>query len=85
MKRQSLSRFAWLSILAAVLTIGLKATAYFYTGSVGLLSDSLESLINLAAAVFALLMIKIAAQPPDEDHAFGHDKPNIFRAASKEC
>ncbi|MDQ3322096.1 MAG: cation diffusion facilitator family transporter [Acidobacteriota bacterium] len=78
MKRQSLSRFAWLSILAAVLTISLKTTAYFYTGSVGLLSDSLESLINLAAAVFALIMIKIAAQPPDEDHAFGHDKAEYF-------
>ncbi|HXG86077.1 MAG TPA: cation diffusion facilitator family transporter [Pyrinomonadaceae bacterium] len=78
MKRQSLARFAWLSILAAVSTIGFKATAYFYTGSVGLLSDALESLINLVAAIFALLMIKIAAQPPDEDHAFGHDKAEYF-------
>ncbi|MGI8494120.1 MAG: cation diffusion facilitator family transporter [Pyrinomonadaceae bacterium] len=78
MQRESLSRFAWLSILAAVLTIALKAAAYFYTGSVGLLSDALESVINLAAAVIALLLIKIAAQPPDEDHAFGHDKAEYF-------
>ncbi|MDQ6787238.1 MAG: cation diffusion facilitator family transporter [Acidobacteriota bacterium] len=78
MKQQTLSRFAWLSILAAILTIGFKTTAYFYTGSVGLLSDALESLINLVAAIFALTMIKIAAQPPDEDHTFGHDKAEYF-------
>ena len=60
------------------MTIGLKTTAYFYTGSIGLLSDALESLINLVAAVIALLLIKIAAQPPDEDHAFGHDKAEYF-------
>jgi len=78
MQRQSLNRFAWLSILAAVLTIGFKTAAYLYTGSVGLLSDALESVINLAAAIVALLLIKIAAQPPDEDHAFGHDKAEYF-------
>jgi cation diffusion facilitator family transporter len=78
MQRDSLNRFIWLSILAAILTIALKATAYFYTGSIGLLSDALESLINLAAAIIALLLIKIAAQPPDEDHAFGHDKAEYF-------
>jgi cation diffusion facilitator family transporter len=77
-KRENLSRYAWLSIAAAVATISLKAGAYFYTGSVGLLSDALESLINLAAAIVALVMIKIAAQPPDEDHAFGHDKAEYF-------
>jgi cation diffusion facilitator family transporter len=78
MKSQSLSRYAWLSILAAILTIVFKSAAYFYTGSVGLLSDALESLINLVAAFFALLMIKIAAQPPDDDHSFGHDKAEYF-------
>lgn len=77
-KRENLSRYAWLSIAAAVATISLKAGAYFYTGSVGLLSDALESLINLAAAVVALIMIKIAAQPPDDEHAFGHDKAEYF-------
>jgi cation diffusion facilitator family transporter len=78
MRKDSLSKFIWLSILAAVLTIALKTTAYFYTGSIGLLSDALESLINLAAAIIALVLIKIAAQPPDEDHAFGHDKAEYF-------
>lgn len=78
MRRENLSRYVWLSIAAAVLTIALKAAAYFYTGSVGLLSDALESVINLAAAIVALLLIKIAAQPPDEDHEFGHDKAEYF-------
>lgn len=78
MQRDSLSRFAWLSILAAVFTIALKASAYFYTGSIGLLSDALESVINLIAAIVALVIIKIAAQPPDDDHAFGHDKAEYF-------
>ncbi len=78
MKRENLSRYVWLSILAAVLTITLKAAAYFFTGSIGLLSDALESVINLVAALIALLVIKIAAQPPDDDHAFGHDKAEYF-------
>ncbi len=78
MKRENLTRFAWLSIFAAVVTIGLKTGAYLLTGSVGLLSDALESLINLAAAVMALLILKLAARPPDEEHAFGHDKAEYF-------
>ncbi len=73
-----MSRYVWLSILAAVLTIALKAAAYYFTGSIGLLSDALESVINLVAALIALLLIKIAAQPPDDDHAFGHDKAEYF-------
>jgi cation diffusion facilitator family transporter len=77
-QRESLTRFAWLSIFAATITIGLKSAAYFYTGSVGLLSDALESSINLVAAIVALLMIKIAAQPPDKEHSFGHDKAEYF-------
>lgn len=78
MKRKNLTRFAWLSIFAALLTIGLKTGAYSLTGSVGLLSDALESLINLIAAVIALLMLKLAARPPDAEHAFGHDKAEYF-------
>jgi len=78
MKRENLTRFAWLSIFAAVVTIGLKTGAYLLTGSVGLLSDALESLINLAAAIVALMMLKLAARPPDEEHAFGHDKAEYF-------
>jgi len=78
MQRKNLSRYVWLSIAAAIVTITLKMAAYFYTGSVGLLSDALESIINLVAAVVALLIIKIAAAPPDDDHAFGHDKAEYF-------
>ncbi|HZP86938.1 MAG TPA: cation diffusion facilitator family transporter [Burkholderiales bacterium] len=70
--------YAWLSIGAAVATIGLKTLAYWLTGSVGLLSDALESLVNLAAAIIALLMIRLAARPPDEDHAFGYSKAEYF-------
>lgn len=74
----SLARYAWLSIAAAVATISLKAVAYLLTGSVGLLSDALESVINLVAAVIALWILKVAAQPPDEKHAFGHGKAEYF-------
>lgn len=76
--RSSLTRFAWLSIAAAVVTIALKAGAYFLTGSVGLLSDALESIVNLVGALIALVMLTIAARPADEDHAFGHGKAEYF-------
>ncbi len=72
--RRSLTRYAWLSIAAAIATISLKAAAYALTGSVGLLSDAVESVINLAAALVALAMLTVAAQPPDEEHQYGHDK-----------
>lgn len=78
MSRSFLTRFAWLSIAAALLTIGLKTAAYVLTGSVGLLSDALESLVNLAGAVMALGMLTIAARPADEDHAYGHGKAEYF-------
>jgi len=77
-KRASLTRFAWLSIVAAVSTITLKAAAYLLTGSVGLLSDAIESLINLIAGVMALWMLTIAARPPDESHLYGHSKAEYF-------
>src|SRR5215203_3937707 len=77
-ERENLTRFAWLSIAAAIVTIALKAAAYWFTGSVCLLSDALESLINLAAAIVALFTLKIAAAPADEEHAFGHDKAEYF-------
>ncbi len=76
--RSSLTRYAWLSIAAAVLTIGLKAAAYLLTGSVGLLSDALESMVNLVGALMALAMLTIAAQPADDKHAFGHSKAEYF-------
>lgn len=76
--RSSLTRYAWLSIAAALLTIGLKAGAYLLTGSVGLLSDALESFVNLAGALMALAMLSIAARPADEDHPYGHGKAEYF-------
>ncbi|HVE52850.1 MAG TPA: cation diffusion facilitator family transporter [Ramlibacter sp.] len=66
------------SIAVAVLTITLKTLAWWVTGSVGLLSDAMESLVNLASAAFALLMVKIAMRPPDEDHPYGHHKAEYF-------
>ncbi len=70
--------YAVLSILAAVVTIGLKLGAYSVTGSVGLFSDAAESVVNLVAAVTALWALTIAARPPDEEHAFGHSKAEYF-------
>ncbi len=78
MERASLTRFAWLSIAAALATMGLKAAAYGLTGSVGLLSDALESAVNLVGASVALVMLTIAARPADEDHLFGHSKAEYF-------
>jgi cation diffusion facilitator family transporter len=74
----SLTRFAWLSIGAALVTIALKTAAWFITGSVGLLSDAAESLVNLAGGAMALAMLKIAERPADEDHAYGHSKAEYF-------
>jgi cation diffusion facilitator family transporter len=76
-----LTKFAWLSIAAAVVTIGLKTAAWWVTGSVGLLSDATESLVNLAAAVLALFVLRVAARPPDSTHHFGHAKAEYFSAA----
>ncbi len=83
MKHSSLTRFAWLSIAAAILTIGLKALAYELTGSVGLLSDALESFVNLAGALMALAMLTIAARPADEEHLFGHNKAEYFSSGAE--
>jgi cation diffusion facilitator family transporter len=76
--RSSLTRFAWLSIAAAVTTIALKAVAYLLTGSVSLLSDALESIVNLVGALMALAMLTIAARPADDEHEFGHSKAEYF-------
>ena len=74
MDRGHLGRFAWLSIAAAVTTIALKTLAWWLTDSVGLLSDALESLVNLTAAVATLVLLTVAARPPDEEHAYGYSK-----------
>ena len=76
--RCSLTRFAWLSIAAAVVTIGLKLVAYRLTGSVGLLSDAIELVVNLVGGIMALAMLTVAARPADEDHPYGHGKAEYF-------
>jgi len=77
----SLTRYAWLSIAAAIATILLKGIAWWLTGSVGLLSDAIESFVNLAGALMALWMLTVAAQPADDDHAHGHGKAEYFSSA----
>jgi cation diffusion facilitator family transporter len=74
----NLTRYAWLSIAAALATIGLKSAAYLVTGSVGLLSDAVESVVNLVGAVMALSMLTVASRPADEDHSYGHSKAEYF-------
>lgn len=76
--RTSLTRYAWLSIGAAVFTMALKTVAYLITGSIGLLSDALESLVNLVGGVMALAMLTVAARPADDSHAYGHSKAEYF-------
>ncbi|MDU7486014.1 MAG: cation diffusion facilitator family transporter [Cutibacterium avidum] len=78
-----LSRFAWLSIAAAAVTILLKALAWRITGSVGLLSDAAESLVNLVAAIIALVALKVSIRPPDKNHHFGHSKAEYFSAGAE--
>ncbi len=77
----SLTRYAWLSIAAAIATILLKGVAWQMTGSVGLLSDAIESFVNLAGALMALWMLTLAALPADDDHAYGHGKAEYFSSA----
>lgn len=83
MASKSLKKFIWLSIGAAILTIGLKTLAWRMTGSVGLLSDALESCVNLFAAFIALVIITIAERPADEEHAYGHSKAEYFSSGSE--
>ena len=73
-----LTRYAWLSIAAAIITISMKASAYFLTGSVGLLSDALESTVNLAAAIVALIVLRQILRPANEQFAFGYSKAEYF-------
>ncbi|WP_130866158.1 cation diffusion facilitator family transporter [Acidipropionibacterium timonense] len=80
---EDLSRFAWLSIAAAVATIVLKTVAWRITGSVGLLSDAAESLVNLAAAIIALIALKVSIRPPSKKFHYGRSKAEYFSAASE--
>lgn len=79
----ALTKFAWLSIGAAVATIVLKTGAYYLTGSIGLLSDAIESLVNLVGAVMALIMLAIAARPADQEHVYGHSKAEYFASVTE--
>lgn len=79
--RRDLTPFAWLSIATAVATIALKTGAWYLTGSVGLLSDAAESVVNLVAAFVALIALRVAAKPADKAHLFGHSKAEYFAAA----
>lgn len=76
-----LRKYAWLAIATAVVTVLLKASAWAITGSVGLLSDAAESMVNLVAAIAALVALTIAARPADDNHHFGHTKAEYFSAA----
>ncbi|OGF99853.1 transporter [Candidatus Gottesmanbacteria bacterium RBG_13_37_7] len=78
MKNLSLTKFALISIAAAVITITLKSTAYFLTGSISLLSDAVESLVNLATAIMAFYMLRLMVKLPDEQHLYGHSKAEYF-------
>jgi cation diffusion facilitator family transporter len=81
--RLSLTRYAWLSIAAAITTISLKFGAYVLTGSVGLLSDAMEAIVNLVAAVMALATLTIAARPADDEHAYGYSKVEYFSSGAE--
>ena len=78
MNRSILTRYAWISIAAAVTTMALKTGAYWLTGSVGLLSDAIESIVNLVGGIMALAMLTVAAIPADENHPHGHSKAEYF-------
>ena len=77
------SRFAWLSIAAALATMALKTVAWWRTGSVGLFADALESLVNLSAGVVALVVLRVAERPPDETHLYGHEKAEYFASGAE--
>jgi cation diffusion facilitator family transporter len=78
MPRMQVGTYLKISVVVALATIVLKAGAWWVSGSVSLLSDALESLVNLAGAMFALAMVTVAARPPDDDHPFGHHKAEYF-------
>lgn len=83
--RQDLTRYALLSIVTAIVVIVMKLLAWRISGSVGLLSDALESLVNLAAAIAAFLALRVVARPADAEHNFGHSKAEYFSAVFEGC
>ena len=83
MSRRTARSYAFVSIAAAIVTIALKFGAYLLTGSVGLLSDAIESIVNLVAGVVALWALTYAAKPADAEHAFGHSKAEYFSSGAE--
>lgn len=83
MKKVPLQRFLYLSIGAAIVTILLKSYAYYITGSVGFMSDALESFVNLFAAIFAVVMLNVSQKPADTKHMYGHSKAEYFSSAAE--
>ena len=81
--RAGLTRYAWLSVLTAIVIILLKVGAYWLTGSIGFLSDALESGANIIAAVITLVALTVAARPPDREHAFGHSKAEYLSSGAE--
>src|SRR5438132_10664077 len=81
----SLVRFAWLSVATSTVVILLKGLAFWIAGSLGLLSDALESLVNVVAACVALVALTIAARPADEEHPYGRAKAEYFSSALEGC
>ncbi len=82
-RQRRLLRMTCLAIAAAVATIALKASAWLITGSVGLLADAAESLVNLAAAIMAFIVVRWSGQPADEEHAYGHEKADYLSAGAE--
>lgn len=80
-EKVDLTKYGWLAVATAAATILLKAGAWWVTGSVGLLADAAESIVNLVAAIVALVALKVAAKPADKNHHFGHTKAEYFSAA----
>jgi cation diffusion facilitator family transporter len=81
--RDGLTRYAWLSVVTAVTIIFLKSAAYVFTGSIGFLSDALESGANIAAAVITLVALLVAARPPDREHTYGHSKAEYLSSGAE--
>ena len=81
--QKSLTAYGWLSFAAAIVTIALKTYAWWLTDSVGLLSDALESLINLVAAIIMIAVLSVSSRPPDDDHAYGHEKIEYFSSGAE--
>ncbi len=81
--REGLTRYAWLSIVTAAIIILLKVSAYWLTGSIGFLSDALESGANILAAIITLAALTVAARPPDREHTFGHSKAEYLSSGAE--